>query len=215
MKKMLATVLGSSILAAGMLAASAPAKAATFACSSVISDNVSNTSECEVSNTSSQDFQEKKDKPLTVNTENFFDINNWVFGGKIGETAGYIDLQSQGEGKSGSWDISKVVQNNWEDVMLIFKSAKSTQLVGYMVEDGKTFGTWNSPFEKAAFNFNGNETKDVSHISVYYKIGTGKTQAVPEPGTILGMIAVGMGGLLTRKNSKNRTKEQVAIKVTV
>lgn len=210
MKKMLATVVSSSILAAGMLAASAPAKAATFACSSVISDNVSNTSGCQVSNTANQDFLNQGN--LTVNSEKFFGIDNWVFGGKIGENAGYTGTKS---GQSGTWNISSVFQNTWEDVMLIFKSGEGTNLVGYMVQDGKTSGTWDSPFEKAAFNFNGNGTKDVSHISVYYKTGAGTTQPVPEPGTILGLMAIGMGGLLTRKNSKNRAKEEVTVKVTV
>ncbi|MBD2356659.1 PEP-CTERM sorting domain-containing protein [Tolypothrix sp. FACHB-123] len=219
MKKILATVVSSSILAVGMLAASAPAKAATFACSSVISDNVSNTSGCQVSNTANQDFL--NGSSLTVNSEKFFGLNDWVFGGKIGENSGYTGTKS---GQSGSWNISSVVKNSWEDVMLIFKSGQGTNLVGYMVQDGKTFGTWNSPFEKTVTTIDKKgkeviktEIKDVSHISVYYRLGasTKTPKYVPEPGTILGLMAVGMGGLLTKKNSKNSPKEQATAKVTV
>jgi PEP-CTERM motif len=213
MKKVLATVLGSSILAASMLAASAPAKAATFACSSTsgIADNVTNTSGCQVSDTANQDFLNTN--PLTVNSENFFGINNWAFGGKISSDTGY---KGTGSGQSGRWDISSVFQNTWDDVMLIFKSGNGTKLVGYMVEDGKTSGEWTSPFEKSAFNFSGNGTKDVSHISVYYKTGAAtSTQSVPEPGTILGLMAFGMGGLLVRKNGKNGKTEELTAKVTV
>ncbi|BAY22294.1 hypothetical protein NIES2100_20570 [Calothrix sp. NIES-2100] len=41
---------------------------------------------------------------------------------------------------------------------------------------------------------------------------TSPSKSVPEPGTILGLMAFGMGGLLTRKNGK---KEPVTAKVTV
>jgi hypothetical protein len=214
MKKVLATVLGSSILAAGMLAASAPAKAATFACSSTsgIADNVTNTSGCQFSDTADQDSV-SPNKLLTVNSENFFGINNWAFGGKISSDTGY---KGTGSGQLGTWDISSVFQNTWDDVMLIFKSANEIGLVGYMVEDGKTSGKWTSPFEKSAFNFSGNGTKDVSHISVYYKTGAAaRTQSVPEPGMLLGLMAFGTGGLLTRKNGKNGKTEDLTAKATV
>ncbi|MDZ7956547.1 MAG: PEP-CTERM sorting domain-containing protein [Aulosira sp. DedQUE10] len=41
------------------------------------------------------------------------------------------------------------------------------------------------------------------------------TQSVPEPATMFGLMAFGMGGLLTRKNGKNSKKELVTAKVTV
>ncbi|BAY10703.1 PEP-CTERM sorting domain-containing protein [Calothrix sp. NIES-2098] len=40
---------------------------------------------------------------------------------------------------------------------------------------------------------------------------TNNTKSVPEPGTILGLMAFGMGGLLTRKKSKNANSEKVTL----
>ncbi len=203
MKKIFATLVGSSILATGILAASVPAKAATFACSSVpggIADNVTNTSGCEISDTATQDFLNTN--PMTVNAENFFGINNWVFGGKIGANTGYAGT---GSGQSGTWNISTVFQSTWEDVMLVFKSGEGTNLVGYMVEDGKTSGTWISPFEEPPFNFPGNGPKDVSHLSVYYRQGTGTPQSVPEPGSLVALSLIGGAMVLSRRHNANKT----------
>ncbi|OUL18733.1 hypothetical protein BV375_33520 [Nostoc sp. 106C] len=36
-------------------------------------------------------------------------------------------------------------------------------------------------------------------------------QSVPEPGTILGLMTLGMGGLLTWKKSKNGKPEKVTV----
>ena len=144
--------LGSALLA-GTAAFAPAAEAATFTCPSNLMGRVSGASACEYSDTAKQDFLNTS--PITVNSEAFFDFTDWSFGGKIGENAGYA---GKGAGKSGAWDISSVVQSAWDDVMLIFKSGNGTTLTGYMLKDGVTSGTWNSPF-----------AKDVSHISVYYR----------------------------------------------
>ncbi|BAY93607.1 MULTISPECIES: PEP-CTERM sorting domain-containing protein [unclassified Tolypothrix] len=46
-------------------------------------------------------------------------------------------------------------------------------------------------------------------------VSSAPTQSVPEPATIFGLMAFGMGGLLTKKNGKNAKKEALAVKVTV
>lgn len=199
MKKIFATLVGSSILAAGILAASAPAKAATFACSSVpgsIADNVTNTSGCEISDTADQDFLNTN--PITVNAEGFFGFTDWKFSSKT-------EYQAGNTAQSGTWDISSVFQNSWDDIMLVFKSGQGTELVGYMVEDGKTSGTWTSPFEEPPFNFPGNGPKDVSHLSVYYRQGTGTPQSVPEPGSLVALSLLGGAMVLSRRHNANKT----------
>ncbi|WP_414564254.1 MULTISPECIES: PEP-CTERM sorting domain-containing protein [unclassified Anabaena] len=193
-------LLASAAIATGTIAtlAAAPAHAATFACESSISGLVSGTSACERSNSATQDFLNTN--PMTVNSEEFFDSTNWVFGGKIGENTGYLGT---GEGKTGTWNISSVVENTWENIMLVFKSGQGTTLVGYQLEDGVTSGTWSSPFLKSVFGFNGGNVKDVSHISVYYTVGDPKPPVtqVPEPATILalGLVAGGMAVSRRRK----------------
>lgn len=190
--------IASAAIVTGTVAtlATAPAYAATFACESSISGLVSGTSACERSDSANQDFL----NTMTVNTEEFFDINNWVFGGKIGKNAGYLGT---GEGKTGTWDISSVVENTWDNIMLVFKSGQGTTLVGYQLEDGVTSGSWSSPFLKSVFGFNGGAVKDVSHVSVYYTIKDPEPPVaqVPEPTTLLalGLVAGGMAVSRRRK----------------
>ncbi|BAY96278.1 hypothetical protein NIES37_02080 [Tolypothrix tenuis PCC 7101] len=48
-----------------------------------------------------------------------------------------------------------------------------------------------------------------------YVTSLSSTQSVPEPATIFGLMAFGMGGLLTKKNGKNAKKEVLPVKITV
>lgn len=191
-------------IGATVVANSAPAHAASFrSCTTNqfnIADNVTGTSGCQISNDFSQDFLNTN--PSTVNQAGFFGLTNWEFGGKIGENSGY---GGTGSGQSGTWNISNVIQNSWDDIMLVFKSGQGTNLVGYKVTDGVTSGNWSSPFEKAAFDFNGKGSRDVSHISVYYTKGAKPpVTSVPEPGTIVALSLVG-GSILVSRRRKNQT----------
>jgi hypothetical protein len=195
MKKVFATLVSSSILAAGILAASAPAKAGTLTCPSNLNDNVTGTSGCEYSTTATQDYLNTN--PLTVNAEGFFGFTNWAFAGRT--------EYSSNAGQSGTWNISNLIQNSWDDIMLVFKSGNNTGLVGYMVADNTTSGTWTSPFEKPPFTFNGNDPKDVSHLSVYYRVGTGTPQSVPEPGSLVALSLIGGAMVLSRRYNASKT----------
>ncbi|MEX0269741.1 PEP-CTERM sorting domain-containing protein [Leptolyngbyaceae cyanobacterium UHCC 1019] len=183
--------IGSAIAAS--IVATAPAHAATFSCPSGTADNVSGSSGCQYSNTANQDFV-SPNKPLTVNQEGFFGLTNWNFGGKIGETAGY---GGSGSGQQGLWNIAQTLQPTWQNVMLVFKSGAGTSLVGYQLDKGVTSGTWTSPFEKLLFDVR--NTKDVSHISVYFTEGLstgsagGNSEAAPEPSTMAGLAIAGAG----------------------
>jgi hypothetical protein len=192
MKKIFPTLVGSSILAASMLAASAPAKAGTFACPTNIADNVTGTSGCQISDSKNQDDE----KAVTVNADKFFGFDNWVFTGKTE----YKD----NEGQSGTWNISNLFPNSWDDIMLVFKSGNNTTLVGYLLQDGVTSGTWASPFEKSIFNVP--NTRDVSHISVYYRVGQPTPpQSVPEPGSLVALSLIGGAMVLSRRHHVSKT----------
>jgi hypothetical protein len=200
MKNKLPPLLGSIFLTAGVasIVMTAPVHAATFSCPTAISGKVSGTTACEYSNTANQDFLNTNS--MTVNTEGFFDSNNWVFGGKIGANAGYLGTAS---GQSGTWNISSVINNTLNEAMLVFKSGEGTKLVGYQIQDGVTSGTWNSPFLKSVFGFNGGSVKDVSHISVYYRPkATEARVTVPEPASILGLgLVVGSLAIVPRRQA--------------
>lgn len=195
MLKSVSVLIGSSMLTAGIVALSTPAHAFVLGCPSGIADNVGGTSGCQYSNSANQDSV-SPNSPLTVNQESFFGFTNWKFGGKIGDNAaaGYT---GNGSGQSGTWNIASAFQNTWQDVMLVFKSGRNTTLVGYMVNDNVTSGTWNSPFEKSLFDVP--NTRDVSHISVYYREGSGSSAAVPEPTTMAGLALAGTGFAAMRR----------------
>ncbi len=189
-------LLASAAIATGTVAtlAAAPAHAIVSNMSTsdaAITNLVSNTSDCERS-IKNQDFV-GNNNPLTVNEERFFGFNNWAFGGKIGVDAGYT---GSGSGNDGSWDISSVVNNTWDNIMLVFKGGNNN-LLGYKVSPGATSGTWDTPFIAGVFNLPGNsQSQGVSHISVYYTVGDDRPplKTVPEPASLiaLGLVAGGM-----------------------
>lgn len=194
MNSKLAQLFSSVFLTAGVASAvmTAPAHGAIVACPSSISGLVSGTDACQRSTTFKQDSVNPND-PLTVNLEGgFFGFTDWAFGGKIGETAGYTGTK---QGQSGTWNISGAVQSDWSDVMLLFKSGNNTYLTGYNITDGITSGTWNTPFV--------DPTKDVSHISVYYRPkSTEPKVTVPEPATIIGLgLVVGSMIMVRRRQA--------------
>jgi hypothetical protein len=152
---------------------------------------VGNTSACEVSNSASQDFLNSN--PLTVNAEEFFDIDTWAF----------IKKDDDLDAKSGTWSLSASVWNLYDSVMLIFKSGNQNSgqfLIGYLADDGALSGAWDSPF--VGFNPKGKEQiKDVSHVSYY---GVNNTTPVPLPAAGWLLIgAMGALGVAARRRRKS------------
>lgn len=196
--------VASSMLIVGVTSFATSASAAVLGCPASIANSVSGAFSCQYSNTATQDSV-SPNKPLTVNQESFFGITNWSFGGKVGENAGYT---GSGSGQSGTWNLSSIFQSSWSDVMLVFKSGKNTTLVGYLLQPNVTAGIWDSPFKNSVFNVP--NTRDVSHISVYYREGsrsnTNNNTAVPEPTTMAGLALAGAGMAAYRHKRKSSIK---------
>ena len=197
MKNTITTLLGSALLATGIASAHiSPADAATMTCSPTVAGKVSNTTDCEYSATESQDYLNTNSMtPMTVNAEEFFGFSDWKFSTKT-------ELTDR-TGQTGTWDISSVFKSTWEDVMLVFKSARdNTKITGYMVADNALSGTWNSPFAGPNGNW-----RDVSHISVYYRDGGTQppVNSVPEPATLLGLGVVASGMVMARRRKAGQS----------
>jgi PEP-CTERM motif len=145
------------------------------------------------------------DTASLVNQEGFFSITDWLFDGKYDNinattgTDGSTLFNFTGGAQSGTF--SKVGTWNFTDVMFVFKDGGDTNLVGYRINMpvlGSSSGNYASPFTEPPFDFNGNNTRDISHISVYYRDGGGGPPniVVPEP-AILGLLGLGLVVLST------------------
>jgi hypothetical protein len=180
----------SSIAAIGLASAATltvgnAAQAFTVGCPTSIANDVTGAVSCGIA-TANQDSV-ATNRPLTVNTESFFGKTDWIFGGKLGE--GNYANAGKGSGQSGTFNLSSILKSPLENVMLVFKSGQNTTLVGYLLGQGVTSGSWSSPFDSSVFNVP--NTRDVSHVSVYYREGS--SEAVPEPTTMAGIALAGAG----------------------
>jgi len=187
-------LIGLSLIAAFFLGIPGIASAASYTdCSFAISGLVTGAHDCTISD-QFNDFLNTD--PITVNQSGgFFSINDWIFGGKIGEDEGYNGTSG---GKVGIYDFSSVFHYTWANVMLVFKDGKHSTLVGYLLADNIDFGVWFSPFRSPDFRV-GSKVKKVSHISVYYTEGEGATtpsgfsggDELPEPNQIF-LFSIGL-----------------------
>ena len=143
-----------------------------------------------------------------VNTDpGFFCIPDWLFDGKfdnIGqldeeEFSSYFDFT--GGVQSGTFTYLGGLDDG--DVMFVFKDGGDVNLVAYMIDlaaiSAGVPGVYSSPFVEPPFTFPGTGSRDISHISVYYRMGFDFD--IPEPGT-LGLLGLGLLGFaLVRRRS--------------
>lgn len=176
MKKFL---LAASLALAVMGTVSAPSYASLSSCAGGagtiadpaydISGNVSNAAACQISS-ESNDNVGGASSTWTVNTEGFFTTTDWLFSGKP-STGG--NTQS---GQSGTYNLDALIASvgsSLETVMLVFKDGGGTTIVGYLLNNGTTSGTWASMFDDPPFPISGSGPKDVSHMSIYYTTNPG------------------------------------------
>lgn len=166
-------------------------QAGTIACDASTLALVTNTTACEKSTSATQDFLNTD--PITVNAEEFFNFDDWMFLDK--------DDYDDNSGQSGNWAVDASVWDNYDNLMLIFKDGSGTTLVGYLALDGATGGTWESPFREPEFDMNpDSKIKDVSHISYYVR---GAVTRVPDTGSLvlmlIGLAFLGLSRVRTTK----------------
>lgn len=178
-----------------------------------IANRVSPTLNCTILNPLNANVNDSVNPPpatYTVNVEQFFNINNWLFDGKydnIGPVSGTDNstlLNFTGNNQSGTF--TRTGAQSLSDLMLVFKDGGSTNLVGYLIDLttlGVGSGTYQSPFLEPPFDYPGNGPRDVSHISVYYREGTRPPQQIPEPGSLAlaGLALIGFAAVRRRARS--------------
>lgn len=138
---------------------------------------------------------------FTVNTEEFFGFNDWLFDAKEFDGPAPSTVSFDGDQQAGTWELTdNTLWQSVSDLMFVFKDGNATNLVGYLIAGGATNGVYASPFTEGPFDFNGVGPKDISHISIYYREGS---VSVPEPGTFA-LLALGLVGLgFKRRQTKS------------
>lgn len=148
------------------------------------------------------------DNPLPdfVNQDpGFFGIMDWEFDGKFdeigeaGEVEGSFYFDFSGGVQSGTFTYNGGLGDG--DVMFVFKDGQDTNLVAYLIDlaalTAGVDGVYSSPFVSPPFDVA--NAKDISHISVYYRMGP--EFDIPEPAT-LGLLGLGLLGFaLVRRRS--------------
>jgi len=203
----------------------APAQAGTIGCAAVngnLANKISGSIGCEISGTvgaggfvipgEGQDTVNRGNAnfaTFTVNKEKFFTASDWLFRGKSDVNLGAYFTPDKGSPTPGNYNLKGLFANvqNLANVMLIFKSGNNTSLVGYLLDNrvNPFQGSWETPFTKPPFdlkNRKGNSilSRDVSHISVYYR--TGPPVAVPTPALLPALIGLGFGVVRKKKQAE-------------
>jgi len=137
--------------------------------------------------------------PMSVNDQNFFGNNDWVFLAKQNTPGAFEGSTNHGwtvtpltGTQSGNWSFNSSVWANYGDVMIVVKSGNDDGVFfsGYLLDSSlkPMSGTWDTG------------DKDLSHLTLYAR-GEGSQHPVPEPATMLlfGAGLAGLAGIARRK----------------
>lgn len=147
---------------------------------------------------------------LTVNTEAFFGMTDWIFDAKFetGSTPTLASFSPTGSGGflSGTFTLTAEALK-YDNIMFVLKSGSDNGLVAYLLDLNFSGGKVNTPFLNPPFSLNGDSAaKGISHISVYYNgaEGEGESNDVPEPGSmaLFGLGALGFVALRRKQASR-------------
>lgn len=169
-----------------------------------LSDNVTNTTGCGYVDPPTNSTNDQGQNGLNINTElgtGFFGQTDWI------RNTEYFDNLSA---PTGSFNLSTInfdtITNfkDASDVLLVLKDGNNVStLVGYLydqTQDGSfsiVDNPWGELFKK---------DKDLSHVSVYYRVGT---DVVPTPVAVLPAL-FGMGVAAVRKKKDSSDMDQDA-----
>lgn len=147
--------------------------------------------------------------PLQVNTDEMFSFSDWIYAQKGFEPTEplsidvglVVDQTSDDDNTAGTWMINDI-WDTYDDVMIVLKGGNSNNTdpgvyVGYLLQQGDTSGTYNSPFTQVN---DMTKIKAVSHVSVYVR-----TSAVPEPGTF-GLSALALVSMCAARRRSRRSE---------
>ncbi|WP_019624657.1 PEP-CTERM sorting domain-containing protein [Thioalkalivibrio thiocyanoxidans] len=139
----------------------------------------------------------------TAGNTGFFGISDWGFDGRW--TSPGMNSSSlasfDGNRHRGQWTLD--TEWDYGDLLFVFRHRTGTNLVGFLMTGMS--GEYTSPFTKPPFSFPGAATRNISHISVYYR--PSETRTVPEPQTML-LLGAGLGLLafMLRRGKRQRPR---------
>jgi hypothetical protein len=198
----------------GLVAGSGSAQAAGITCSASIGFNppisahVTPSTGCEIGSTTN-DFLGPNPAEYQVSKDAIFGFSDWIFADKAfeSETAVPIGLTITGDTISGTWSIDDIWTSlGVSHLMFVFKGGSAqvpSEYVAYMIETGAVTGSYLTPFKHHMKD----QPTDISHISVYYRLGTPPPPPpdVPEPSTLV-LLGLGFAAVGARlRNKRGRT----------
>lgn len=140
--------------------------------------------------------------PGSTNDFPFFGFNDWLFDNKVIEGNNLVSTYFTFTGTTQSGGYTLIGAPTY-DFMFVFKDGGSTNLVAYLLPASS--GTYSTPFVNPPFSASGSGSRDISHISIYYRTGDGggDDDVIPEPGVLflMGAGLLGLGMARRRKSA--------------
>jgi hypothetical protein len=139
-----------------------------------------------------------------------FGFDDWLFAEKGFDTEVDVDfgLTLTGDAISGTWTIDDVWTTlGVTEIMFVFKDGAHIPdtYVGYLLLTGATSGTYMSPFTHSSGS---GVPTEISHLSVYYRIGDTPPPDVPEP-SVLALLGLGAAASVRRIRRSRRQAASV------